>query len=368
MVGAVQHVFSSPLAEDTGTVTVFNSAGLSVTFQATSLIGPNEWNNTHQETVTLSGNTLGASTVSGTNIVLAAGGIVSLSGNGQTISLTASSAAQTAPTISISLSGNTAGTSSISNTGGFVLSGGTNITLSGTGSTVIVEAPQSSISAWAVPQFPGGPPSFPGGGGQAIVALGSSVIFGCIECELPLTMSNVSIPVYFSIGSTSSTNTAHFTYAIGLYTLTGGTYSLQASSTLSIGISQSSTSVSFTVSGGANSTSFTTASAGTLTGQKWIQIPFAQSIPAALPALLAYSSSEAGALFSCSLLPYALASPIGAISPTEASAQYASVTAYDRILGGQFPATSAAFPASIATSTLGNPPAGAALIAQMGAS
>jgi hypothetical protein len=311
----VQHVFSSPFAEDTGTVTVFNSAGVSVTEPATSLIGANEWNSAHNQTITLTGNTAGSSTVSGTNILF---------------------------------------------------SGGIGITLSGTGSTINIEAPPLSISAYAVPWFFAGPLSY-ASAGQIVAAPGSSAIFGCIIAELPITMTQVGVPVFFSIGSTSSTNTAHFTHAVGLYTLTAGTYTLQASSTLSIGLSQSSTSFSFTVSGGAGSTSYTTVSAGTMTGQKWIQIPFAQSVAAAVPALLAYSSSEAGALFSCSLLPYALGNPIGVINITGAGGQFTSSTGYDRILGGVFSVTSAAFPASEAPASLSAPP-GYALIAQMVAS
>ncbi len=51
----------------------------------TNIVRPSDWNSAHNQYYTLSGNTLGVSTVSGTNVVLQGGGNVSLSGTGQTV-------------------------------------------------------------------------------------------------------------------------------------------------------------------------------------------------------------------------------------------------------------------------------------------
>jgi len=82
---AISHVFSSPLNDITGTVTVFNSAGQTTTGIATQIVRPSDWNSVHKHYVTLSGNVVGDSTLSGTNIVYQGGDNITLSGTGQTI-------------------------------------------------------------------------------------------------------------------------------------------------------------------------------------------------------------------------------------------------------------------------------------------
>jgi hypothetical protein len=69
----------------TGTVTVFNSAGITTTVAATDLVRPTDWNSAHNQYVTIGGNTAGASTLSGTNVEFHGGNNVTLSGDGQTI-------------------------------------------------------------------------------------------------------------------------------------------------------------------------------------------------------------------------------------------------------------------------------------------
>lgn len=90
---AVSHVKTSPIADMTGTVTVFNSAGITTTAAATDLVRPSDYNSAHNQYMTLAGNTAGVSTLSGTNIVLQGGNNVVLSGNAQTIIFSASNAA-----------------------------------------------------------------------------------------------------------------------------------------------------------------------------------------------------------------------------------------------------------------------------------
>lgn len=81
---AVSHVKSVTIADFTGTVTVYDSRGSTVTAAATDIVRPSDYNSVHNQFVTLRGNTLGASTLSGTNIELEGGPNVTLSVNGGT--------------------------------------------------------------------------------------------------------------------------------------------------------------------------------------------------------------------------------------------------------------------------------------------
>lgn len=73
---AISHIKSNTIADFTGTVTVFNSQGSTTTANATDLVRPNDWNSAHNFFQTISGDTLGSSTASGTNMVLGfSGGI-----------------------------------------------------------------------------------------------------------------------------------------------------------------------------------------------------------------------------------------------------------------------------------------------------
>ena len=82
---AVSHAKSDTIADWTGTVTVGNSAGGTNTVAATDLVRPADWNSAHNQFYTLSGNTNNASTASGTNVVLAGSGGVTLDGSTATI-------------------------------------------------------------------------------------------------------------------------------------------------------------------------------------------------------------------------------------------------------------------------------------------
>ena len=75
---AVTHVKSNTIGDFTGTVTVFNSTGGTATQNATDLIRPSDWNSAHAQIITISGNTAGQSTASGTNIVFQGGNNVTL--------------------------------------------------------------------------------------------------------------------------------------------------------------------------------------------------------------------------------------------------------------------------------------------------
>lgn len=66
---ALSHVKSDTIGDFTGTVTVFNSQGSTGTVAATDLVRPSDWNSAHNFFQTISGNTAGQSTASGTNLV-----------------------------------------------------------------------------------------------------------------------------------------------------------------------------------------------------------------------------------------------------------------------------------------------------------
>jgi hypothetical protein len=84
---AVSHVFSNAVSNWTGTVTVFNSQGSSVTVAASALVRPQDWNSAHNQFWTLTGNTTGNSTASGTNIVLSGGSNIQLSGSSDSVAI-----------------------------------------------------------------------------------------------------------------------------------------------------------------------------------------------------------------------------------------------------------------------------------------
>lgn len=90
MAGALSHVKSDTIPDFTGTFTGFNSQGSTVTIAATDIVRPSDWNSAHNIFLTMSGNTGGTSTMSGTNIVLAGGiGIIlsnSTAADGATVS------------------------------------------------------------------------------------------------------------------------------------------------------------------------------------------------------------------------------------------------------------------------------------------
>ena len=75
---AVSHVYSNTNADATGTATIWNGATTSAV-SATNLVRPSDWNSAHNQFITLSGNTLGSSTMSGTNIVFGATNNITMS-------------------------------------------------------------------------------------------------------------------------------------------------------------------------------------------------------------------------------------------------------------------------------------------------
>ena len=69
---AITHIKSETIGNWTGAVTVFNSAGTTTTANATDLVQPQDWNSKHALNFTISGNTAGVSSSTGTNLVYGA--------------------------------------------------------------------------------------------------------------------------------------------------------------------------------------------------------------------------------------------------------------------------------------------------------
>lgn len=123
---AVSHVKSNPVANMTGTVTVFGSGGVTETKAATDLVRPVDWNSAHNQFMTISGNIGANSTASGSNIVFQAAGNISLFASTDTLIFSAP--VQTVQTQGmVSLQGST---------GAIVFSNSNGITFGGNASTI----------------------------------------------------------------------------------------------------------------------------------------------------------------------------------------------------------------------------------------
>ena len=123
---AISHIKSNAVADFTGTVTVFNSLGVTATTNATALVRPSDWNSVHNQYMTIAGNTAGASTLSGTNLVLQGGNKIVLSATDQTIIISASDqSVQTQNMVSVSGS-----------TGAIAFANSNGITFGGNASTI----------------------------------------------------------------------------------------------------------------------------------------------------------------------------------------------------------------------------------------
>ena len=78
---AVSHIKSDTIADFTGTFTGFNSQGSTTTIAATDVVRPSDWNSAHNQFYTLTGNTTGNSTASGTNVIFSGAGGISIGGS-----------------------------------------------------------------------------------------------------------------------------------------------------------------------------------------------------------------------------------------------------------------------------------------------
>lgn len=125
----ITHLKSNTIPDFTGTVTVFDAAGLTQTRNASDLVRPSDWNSAHAMLMTLLGNTNNASTASGTNLAFSGGPNITLIGSGSRVGISA--AAQSIQTQS-NVQGISAGTQ-VGRTGdvAFVNSNGISFGMSG---------------------------------------------------------------------------------------------------------------------------------------------------------------------------------------------------------------------------------------------
>ena len=122
---AISHIKSNTIGDFTGTVTVFDSLGSTVTAAATDLVRPSDWNSAHNLFYTLAGNTAGSSAVSGTDVAWVGGNNVTLSADTANSRIVISAFNQTNQTAA---SGNIAGVGFTTTTAAGAVVAGTNDT------------------------------------------------------------------------------------------------------------------------------------------------------------------------------------------------------------------------------------------------
>lgn len=188
---AVSHIKNNAAADFTGTVTGFNSQGSTQTLAATNLVRPSDWNSAHNQFFTLTGNTNNASTASGTNIVL---------------------------------------------------SGGANVTLIGSNSVIGISA-QGVLTRTGYDPFGYGAESVAGAQGAGTLYFfpmtnTPAFVYDCVI--MPIQVSNAS----------NSSNSATFSFSVGIYTKNASTLSLVTSTSTSHNYSASGTVGSYSLWGG----------------------------------------------------------------------------------------------------------------------
>lgn len=208
---AVSHVFSSPVADFTGTVTVFDSNGNTATTNATALVRPSNWNSVHNQFMTISGNTSGASTASGTNLVFQGGNNVTLSVTDQTIIFSASQSqsVQTQNMVSV-----------LGSTGNISFANGNGVTFGGNASTIT--ASHNGLTSQSNQAFsaPGGSSAF-----QTLVFANSQGV----------SWSNSNGSVVASVATNyAASDHSHGNPTLALTNLSGTTASNSAGLTLSL--------------------------------------------------------------------------------------------------------------------------------------
>lgn len=248
MPGLVQHVFSNTIPSATGTITVWNVSGVSTTVAATNVIRPQDWNSTHNMSVTITGNTIGnTSVVYGTNISLSGGPGIALSGdslNSQVGIYMANS--------------NQLGT--------FFPPGGGAI---GVNAYATIPLPVSSLylQPWVPP-------------------VNASVI----SFVLPISMITSN---NFTTGASSGSGA--WTFTLALYSQNVSTLSSMTSFTNLLKYSATSTAITVTISQGASSTTFNlTANQTVWGGLKFWRIPMATSVSAGGTYFIGVGVSTAG--------------------------------------------------------------------------
>ena len=216
---SIVHVKSNTVPDWTGTVTIGNSTGGTQTIAATNLVRPGDWNSAHNQFYSLTGNTNGASTASGTNVILSGGNNVTLIGGGATVGFSVGNYITTGalsnhshgnPTLALTnLSGTTA-----SNSAGLTLS--LSAAAPGGGAAV-------TVAGWQ-PIVPGNNSTFSSQGQN-------SLYMQQVSPEVNYNFSNIEFRVSGSFQSQTNSMVAAYTIRYGLYSLeTNSSYNSIATS------------------------------------------------------------------------------------------------------------------------------------------
>ncbi len=226
---AITHAFSNTIADATGTVTVWNGATTS-TVPASVLVKPSDWNSAHAMAFTLTGNTTQNSTVSGTDILFAGSGNVSVGGSNGSIVISGPATGST-----FTLTGNTTLNSTVSGANiVFAASGG--VKIGGSNGSIVVSVGAMNT---LVPWYPGSTSSQTAG---AIGVTTASAMF--FPIVVPGQFEGNVLKQAFSVSLATTTVAASqtITSQFGIYTNNAGTLSQLSSGSFSIALSQSSIS------------------------------------------------------------------------------------------------------------------------------
>lgn len=318
---ALYHVKSNPVGNATGTVTIWNTQGSTTTTPASSLVQPQDWNSAHLMGMSLSGNTAGVSSVSGTDIVMVGGNNITLS------------ASQGASIATISFVG---------------------------------PSPQTPQSLY-VPNQPASTNSQPyGAQGQST----ASVLFTPLDIYVPIAFDALRVLDFLSFISSAGAASQTVTRAWGLYSNNNGTLSQISSSAVNYYVSVSSVSgtVSFPTSTNSagytqGSTTFTTTAQaqslfGTV-GNKVMDLVFgnSMSLPAGryyLGQLIRQSTAGGNAGISGAYVGNVVSAAMNVSPMGQASSNLtASTNAHAGMQGlGAWTVTSASPPATVALTAL----------------
>lgn len=254
---AISHVKSNIVPDWTGTVTIGNSTGGTQTVAATDLVRPVDWNSAHNQYYTLSGNTNGASTASGTNVVLSGGNNVTLVGGGATVGFSVGNYITTG-----ALSNHSHGnpTLALTNLSGTTASNSAGLTLS-----LSAAAPGggAAVTRSGFDPFGHGVETVYGQQGAGTVHVQPMTIPGAVQFD------RIAL-AYAGSNASNSSFSATLSMAVGLFTNNASTLSVLASTSTSFAMSASGTVGSYSLWAGPRNVTIPWTS--TITGDVWVGI------------------------------------------------------------------------------------------------
>ena len=336
---AVQHVYSNAVADGT----------------ATSVVRPSDWNSYHNQYLSISGNTAGQSTISGTNIVLQGGNNITLSANTAAGAATVIiSGGNTSQFLTTAMASN-AGSNFVAATGAVA---GTNITgtIGSNGLSLSVANPGGGAAVTMSDFFPM----------QMAASSNTSFAQNTLHFAHVIPNDNISMTCVEMLWSVSMSSSAIATWGKGS-TIQYGIYSedpsgtrfnsMATSSMAVIHTASSNVSYALTISAGTNSATLSTATsaltAWNQAGWKIVSLPFATSVPPGLyyfGYMMSTSSGGANVAMTHSYMMNNEASnaSMGALAPTGLTATNKSIVQepYGFILS----VTTGAMPSTVAFS------------------